>query len=234
MQPVLDSRQSAHYGHRTLLRCIVVVPLIVSLIESSVLASPERALGLVTEAQRARVGSVEASVGSTVFAGDILSTEPTGILRVSFGTAQLRLAVNSSAVVRETTNGVSVDLQRGYLIISASGAESLEVRASDVRIRPTAAQPTYSQVGMESPCALLVTSEQGSLDVTAGEETRTIPAPTTYRVLIRSSVSDPACETSPHGTLPAGRNRFVLLPLVLISVASAIVIEHALVSPSAP
>src|SRR5258706_16406792 len=53
-------------------------------------------LGLVTHAERAYLGQVESSVGSTIYDGDLLSTEIGGRLRISNIALTLQLGPASS------------------------------------------------------------------------------------------------------------------------------------------
>ena len=55
-------------------------------------------MGAILSAARAHVGTAPASAGTTVFGGDILSTEQNGNLQIRAGAARLLLAGSSSAM----------------------------------------------------------------------------------------------------------------------------------------
>lgn len=218
---------------RTLLRCLLIGLLIVSLVEAPVLASPSRALGVVLQAERARMGSSEAVSGATVFDGDTLTTESAGTLQVRVGAAQLYLLASSAASLNQTPGGVSAGLDRGTVIFfSSTSAEALELRASEARIRARGPQPTVAQVTLVGPYELLVTSQRGQLEVAIGDEVRTVPEATSYRVLIEPEKENQKRRGGPP--IVAARSKFLLVALILIAAGTGVGIWRALISPDAP
>lgn len=217
---------------RTLLRGCLIGVLIASLAEAPVFASPSPALGVIVQAERARVGSGDAVGGATVFDGDTLVTSSAGTLHVRLGAAQLYLLADSSATIRERTAGVIAVLARGTAVFSSASAEAIELRASEARIRPRTAQPTYGQVTVVGPCELLVTSQRGQLEVAIGDEVHTVPEATSYRVLIEPE--KPSSQGPGRPPAVAARSRFLLVALIAIGVGTGIGIWRALVSPDQP
>src|SRR5260370_9304501 len=67
-----------------------------SLMTTPVWAAPASSLGTVVYADRALVGTAPASVGATIFAGDRLSTDPSGSVQVRAGAARLLLSSAST------------------------------------------------------------------------------------------------------------------------------------------
>ncbi len=185
---------------RLLLRTCLIAILIVSLVETPVFASPSSALGVVLQAERARVGGGDAVDGATIFDGDTLATGPAGALRVRLGVAQLHLLADSSAALRQTPGMVSAALQRGTVVFSAAAARAIEVRASEARIRPQTAEPTLAQVTLVSPNEFLLTCQRGQLEVLIGNEVHSVSAPTSYRVLIDPEPQGPRGVGSPLGS----------------------------------
>ena len=215
---------------RTLMRSCLIGLLISTLIGAPVQAAGTQPLGVVLQADRAHLGAGEAQNGASVFAGDILTTEQTGTLRVRLGAAQLALLPNSSAAMGQTAEGTSARLERGTLIFSSSAANSIEVRASEARIRPTTAQ-ALAQVTLVGPLEFLVTSQRGTLEVTIGNEVHTVPEATSYRVLVDDASA--ADDSSPRPAA-AGRSRFLLIALIMIGTGTAYGVWRALSSPDRP
>ncbi len=215
---------------RLLLRACLIVILIVSLVEASVFASPSPALGVVLQAERARVGGGDAVDGATIFDGDTLATGPAGALRVRLGVAQLHLLADSSAALRQTPGMISAALQRGTVVFSTATARAIEVRASEASIRPQTAEPTLAQVTLVNPNEFLLTCQRGQLEVLIGNEVHSVSAPTSYRVIIEPE------EASPQGgAVHAGRlSHFLLIALILIGVGTGIGVWRALISPDKP
>ena len=214
---------------RILMQSCLIGLLISTLIGAPVQAAGTQLLGVVLQADRAHLGAGEAQNGASVFAGDTLTTEQTGTLRVRLGATQLALLPDSSAAMGQTAEGPSALLERGTLIFSSSGANSIEVRASEARIRPKTAQ-ALAQVTLVGPLEFLVTSQRGTLEVTIGNEVHAVAEATSYRVLVDAS----AAGDSSQRPAPSGRSRFLLIALILIGAGTAYGVWRALSSPDRP
>jgi len=215
---------------RLLLRTLVVALLISSLVEAPVFASPEpsRALGVILQAERARLSSGDAVNGATVFDGDTLATYPAGALRARVGETQLHLLADSRARMRQAAGGATAVLERGTVILSSAAAGAVNLQASAARIHPRTAQ-ILAQVTLVNPQELLVTSNRGSLEVTVGDEIHTVAENTSYRVLIEPEVPNPQ-----GGPVKAARSRFIVIALILIAIGTGIGIWRATVSDDKP
>ncbi len=215
-----------------LLRTCLVGLLVASLVEAPVLASPSAPLGVVIEAEHARLGTAQAFGGATVFAGETLATEPAGKLRVRVGTAQLYLSADSAAALSDAAAGLSAALVRGTLGFSSSGTDRIEVRASDAIIRPKTAQPTHGQVTLVSPDEVVVTSYSGALEILVDGEVYSVPAASSSRVILEDTPQEP----EGAGKESAKHRRALLYTLVVAGVAAGVGIGvwRALVSPDRP
>jgi hypothetical protein len=214
---------------RSLVRCGLVAVLIASLIEAPVLATPSPALGVILEATRARVGPSGAVDGATVFDGDTLATDQEGSVRARVGVVQLRLLADSAAVMHRTPEAVSASLQKGTVIFSSASARAIEVRASEARIFPKTSEPTLAQVTRVGPNEFLLTCQRGVLEVLVGDEVHSVPAATSYRLVIEPD--GPGPQGGPHH---AAKSHFYLIALILIGVGTGIGVWRALVSPDKP
>ena len=216
---------------RTLLRISLIAVLIVSLVEIPVFGAPSRSLGVVVQAERARISSADAASGVTLFDGDTLATDATGTLRVRLGETQFSLLANSAAALRQTAAGVSARLQSGTAVFASARPEAFELLASEARIHARTTQPTLAQVTMVGPYELLLTCQRGELEVRIGEEIHQVPEATSYRVIIEPA---PAPAQGGGRPLPTARSKWLLVALILIGVGTGIGIWRALISPSAP
>ncbi len=217
---------------RMLLRMCLIAVLIVSLVEIPVLGAPSRPLGVVLQAERARISSADAASGVTLFDGDTLATDATGALRVRLGETQFSLLANSAAALRQTTAGVSATLHSGTAVFSSASPEGFELLASEARIHARTTQATLAQVTVVGPYELLLTCQRGQLEVRIGEEIHQVPEATSYRVTI--DPASPAGQGTGRPTLATARSRWLLLALILIGVGTGIGIWRALISPSSP
>jgi len=104
-------------------------------------------------------------------------------------------------------------------------------------IRPASSGVTVAQVTKVNENQLLLTSTRGPLEISMGDEVKTIDAGTSYRMEISSAdTAGPA--TPPQrrggGPLHTASNHFVLIAIVLVGVAAGVGIWRALVSPDHP
>ena len=238
-------------------RAILVAALIVCLSNEPLRANADSALGVLLEAERARVGRAEATVGATIYSGDLLTTEPGGKLLVRVGTTQFSVSSDSAVRLYQRPNGAVAELQRGAVNYTTTGAgENIEIVSYDIRSVPKTSQPTFGQVAIVNRCVLRVTSQRGAVEVTSGQETRTVDEGTSFLVTADSSVvyrADGVTPDSPdyHAThehvccvpeiakrlpplLTTGSNHFVQTAMIAIGVATGIVVFRALLSPSSP
>lgn len=201
-----------------LLHTTVIALLVSSLVCGPAQAAAARSLGNVLFAQNARLGGVAAAVGATVFAGDRISTETGGSIRVRIGTGQLYMPASSTITLEEYPAGVSATLTKGTVGFGAQEEALIVVKASEALIRPKTSQPTHGQVELVGPKELLVSSYRGALEVVVGTEVNTVPEATSYRVMLETEPQDP----QGTGATTAKRNRAVLIFVGAAIAAAAI------------
>ena len=162
-------------------------------------AAPQvKALGLVVETQGGRIGSALTSEGSTIYPGDILNTDSDGALKVRIGQTTYELLGDTTAVFYTGQTSPIAELRRGTIVVGSNSAESFQIYASDVRIVSDQARPIRGQVSLKSPCELVVSSQEGILDVLAGSEKKTVDHEHAYRVIPEHSVDDARQPISPE------------------------------------
>jgi hypothetical protein len=175
-------------------------------------------LGNILFAENAKVGSVAATVGATVFAGDRITTETGGNIRVRIGTGQIYLPAASAIALAEYPAGVSAKLSRGTVGFATQDESLIVVQYSDALIRPKTTQPTHGQVEMIAPRELLVSSYRGALEVVVGTEVNTVPEATSYRVILDADPQEPVGA----GAAGATKGRAVLI-FVGAAIAAAVI-----------
>ena len=159
------------------------------------------------------------------------------------GAARLLLSGASSAAMGENTTSPSARLLSGTAVFSTANARAFVLHASKAEIRPESDQPTVAQVTYISDKELQVRSTRGSLAITVDGETQIVPEATAYRVILDPS-SYYAAESGqgPRGAgsrnggppLKAGRSHFLLIAIILTSVATGVALYEAVQSPSQP
>ena len=224
-------------------QAVVAVVLVYSLSLLPLYGSPAPApvIGTVTSATSARVGSTSASVGSTVFGGDFISTEKFGSIQVRAGAARLLLSGASSASLGERDGIPSATLLSGTAVFSTANAKAFVLHSATADIRAAGDAPTVGQVTYVNEKELRVRSTRGALSITVDGETQQVADGMAYRVILDPEAyyaANPGAQ-QPEGAgtrgrqqpRRAGRNRFLLIAITVVGVATAIVLYEAWVSP---
>jgi hypothetical protein len=197
-------------------------------------------LGVVLQAQRAHVDNNAAASGATVFDGDLLQTEHEGMLQVRFGLSQAYFLPGSSAIVHQSPDGFAANLNSGAVVLSSGKGEMFHLLANGATIQPAEVQPTVAQVTWVGPKELLLRSRKGALQVSLGDEVKTIPEGTSYRMVIDPGAAAAAGQGSgpgPQGngnTQATGKNRFLFFVIGGAAVATGVGVALAIESPSTP
>jgi hypothetical protein len=229
--------------HR-LVKSLVLGMLVAVLVQSPALmaappaAASAPAMGVILQAQRANVGAGTATTGSTVFDGDLLQTEKDGLLRVRFGSSQAALMSGAAATVHQSADGFAANLTRGEVVLSSGQGQKFSLVSDGATIQPNTAGPTVAQVTWVSSKELLVMSRRGALQVSLGDETKTIADGASYRMVIDPASTAagkpaPAPVPAPQGGAQAsGSNTFLLILLGSAAAAITVGVILAVESPS--
>ena len=221
---------------RTLFTAVLIATLSLVMIEAPVMAapasSPSAPLGVVVAAENANVGAGITTSGATIYDGDKLQTPAGSTLRVRFGAGQLVLRQNTIADVHAFPNGFSTNLGAGTVAVSSSDGQTFQVLADGATVRPANVQPTSGQIAMISPTELVLTSTRGTLEVTMGDEVKTVEAGSSYRMEVETE--DPAPAANPQAPHATARNTFLWVAIPVVAVVTGIVVWRALISPSNP
>src|SRR5215510_11860018 len=112
-------------------QAVTAVVVSLSLFVLPTIGAPASAIGTVTSASGARIGAATASVGSTVFVGDHLSTERLGSIQVRAGAARLLLSGASSVDVAQMQGTTpAATLLSGTVVFSTANANAFVLHAS--------------------------------------------------------------------------------------------------------
>jgi hypothetical protein len=185
--------------------------------------------GVVLQSASARLNSVDAIVGTTIFDGDRMETDEKGALSVRSGQVQLTLPQQSTVWMNHENLILAPTLQRGTVTFRADTGTGVEIKADDVRVKPHSPVLTVGEVTLQD-CDVLVTARTQSLEITAGKETKILEEGKTYRVVRKD-----ACGAALNHPPPAvGQSRFVLLPAVIVGVILIWGVNKGLESPDRP
>ncbi|HEY2460264.1 MAG TPA: hypothetical protein VGI16_05635 [Candidatus Acidoferrum sp.] len=198
--------------------------------------TPSMGAGTVVAAERARVGTAAASVGSTVFSGDKLDTDAQGSVQVRSGAA--RFLLSGSSAVSWGTEGETptATLSAGTAVFSTANVKAFAMRVGKAVIRPEGNEPTIGNVTVLNAKELIVRCPKGAVTVTVEDDTRVIPEGMAYRIVLDP---DPATLAAAGawgqgGPVKAGRSRFVWYAIAFAALVTALTIHYALESPDRP
>jgi hypothetical protein len=226
------------------LREVMAAVLSVTMLGAPLWAAPAPAvqLGIVVFADHARLGTAPASVGSTVFGGDRLSTEPTGSVQVRAGAARLLLASSSAATLSQDDASPMAVLTSGTATFSTANAKAFVLHFANATIRPNTDEPTVGQVSVMGPRELVVRSTRGALAITVEGETRVVAEGSAYHVILDPTPEEAAAAASPAGgkampsgpPVSAGTSKFVWYAVGVVALVTIVAIHEALESPDRP
>ncbi len=225
-------------------REIVAAILTSCLLMAPVWGASADALGTVVSSSGASVSGTLAPVGTTVFAGDHLSTADAGSVQLRTKDARLMLSASSAATINENGGTPGATLLRGSATFSTANAKAFALNASSAVIRPKSDEATIGQVTMLSAKQLLVKCTRGELTITVGDDSRVIAEGSAYRVVLDPAESESAQDQPPPqgaGTkgsggapLKAAKSKFVWYAVAAVGVVTFLAVQEALESPDRP
>jgi hypothetical protein len=187
-------------------------------------------LGVVTGADKAAVARVAAVDGTSVYDGDIISTQPTGAIRLRMGQSQLVLGGNTTIMLHKTDAGVYATLIHGMVRFSSVPGSPLEVRALDsLVIHAKSDSPVVGQLTLVAPTMFEVGSSKGDLTVSIDGTDHVVAESTAYRVSMDDANGGGSSKS------PGRRGAFwIWFPIALVAAAIAIPLILVFESPSKP
>jgi len=121
------------------------------------------------------------------------------------------------------------------MMLSSGGGQTFQVLADGATIRPLNGQLALVQITNGSE-GLVLRSTRGTLEVSMGDEVKTIQPEISYRMEVKTAESgpEPGPGPQPSGTRSGGRNCFELVIIPAIVIATVYVSWRALVSDQDP
>lgn len=219
---------------RNTFKAVLIATLSAVILHAPVMAapasSPSAPLGVVLASENARVGAGVTTSGATIYDGDRLVTPANSTLQVKLGSGQIVLRQNTAADVHEFPNGFSANLDAGTVVISSAEGQTFQLIADGATIRPLNAQPASGQISVISPKELILTGTRGTLQITMGDEIKTLEAGSSYRLEVEADDAG----ANPQAPRPTARNRFLWIAIPVVAAVTGVVIWRALVSPTTP
>jgi len=112
--------------------------------------------------------------------------------------------------------------------------QTFQLIADGVTIRPLNTEATSGQISLISPTELVLTGTRGTLEVSMGDEVKTVEAGNSYRLEVETEDAGPGPAGAGQSPHPTARRRFLWFLIPAMGVVTGIIIWRALVSPTAP
>jgi hypothetical protein len=222
-------------------RAILATVLSLSFAITPLWGSPSAALGTVVYSDSAQVGTSSASIGSSVFSGDRLSTASNGSMQVRAGAARFLLSNSSVATLLDESGTPGAVLSSGSATFSTANSKAFAMHFGSAVIRADSDMPTIGHITVLGPRELVVKCVRGSLNFSVDEDSRIVAEGTAYRVIIDPTAAEaeaqgPRGAGSKNGGAPikAGRSRFIWFAIAITAAATVIAVHAALESPDRP
>lgn len=212
----------------------------VALVGVAITIAADIPTGVISDAVRAHIDGTDATLGANVYAGDALSTNPGGSLRLRVGAGQLFLLASSDASITQDHARVDMLMKNGTAGLSATIDDPLEIDTPVGTLRPADTKHAFGQVSVVGSRQVIVTSYEGTLSLTHNGEERTIEAGKSYRVTLAAGPASPAAAPPPQrrqGAGASGASGHLVVDTVVVGGAALVgyLVWHALCeSPSAP
>jgi hypothetical protein len=212
--------------------CMVVAPLY---------GGSEPGYGTVMSAERAHVGTSAASIGTTVLAGDVLTTDELGVLQVRSAGARLLLGETSRVMWTRAGEAPEATLTNGTASFSTAESRSFAVHVANAMIQPSGTAPAVGSVTMLNPKELTVQCMRGALLLTVEGDTLAIPEGSAYHIMLDPDASAVAASDNggngQWGNKPprkSAKDKFLFFLIGGVAIVTAFAVHKALESPDRP
>lgn len=219
---------------RSIARSCLIAAIVAGMLNLPVMAANPKSLGIVIQAQGARLSDADAAMGATVYPGDTLATSIGGTLRLKVGSAQLYLLSSSAVTMTENDAAVRATVMRGTVGFSTQAAGALQLDTPLALVRAANDQLAYGQLTIKSPTEMVVSAYRGTLVVDRDGDARTVDEGTSYDVTLEPN--PPAAAQGKSGVTPAVDRHLVLKAIVVVGagVAAYLLWRDLSESPSKP
>lgn len=142
------------------------------------------ALGTVEEANHASVRGASAISGTSIYAGDAVTTDKQGAVRLRLGKGKLYLSASSSASLEQRAGLATVTLAEGSATFSWPDPTQFELETPVGTLRGSGTKATQGQVRISKPTEVEVSATHGDLVLENDGEYYTLEQGKTFRIVM--------------------------------------------------
>jgi hypothetical protein len=206
---------------RSFARTGTALAIVAGLLNLPVFAANDKALGMVVQAQDARLADMNLTLGTTVYPGDSVSTETGGILRLKVGAGQIYLLSATAAKLAQNSDSVQATVTRGTAGFSATPTDKVQFVIPEGILRAADGQASYGQVTIVSANQAIISAYRGVLVLDTDGDQHLINAGSSYRVTLAADDAAQGPEGSETGTnVHYSKRRHVVLDLIILGVVA--------------
>ena len=198
---------------RSICRSILLAALVSGMVNAPLLAAA-KPLGMVVLAQNAHLGEADLALGTNVFSGDYLQTEPRGNLRLRVGGAQVYLNAASAAILDQQADGIGAKLVRGTVGFSSAPANGFEIETPIATVRPDKGA-AFGEVTLINQQTILVAAYRGSLLVRGAGIERVIPEGSAYNITYSPDPEPATSSPHPQGAYASNHGHWLVAAAIL-------------------
>lgn len=188
-----------------------------------VMGAGERPLGMVIQAQDARVEGTAAAVGANVYPGDGLSTDPGGALRLKLGGGQIYMLAQSEVRLAEAHGAIQAVVNRGVVGFSSGVTGGMELQTPEGVLRAAHGKSAYGQVALTGPAEMTVTAFTGDLVLDYYGDIHPISAGSSYSVSLEPGPGPvPAQEPAGSGVPSSAINHHIVTRVVAAAILAGV------------
>jgi hypothetical protein len=173
------------------------------------------ALATVEEANHASVRGASAVRGASLYAGDAVTTDTQGTVRLRLGKGRLYLSASSSACLEQRAGLATVTLAEGSATFSLPDPTEFELETPVGTLRGSGTKATQGQVRISKATEVEVSATRGDLVLESDGEYYTLEQGKTFRIVM---VDDSSLGAARHNTQASQASQNPTRKLVFIPV----------------
>ncbi|MGB6978790.1 MAG: hypothetical protein WBD66_06255 [Candidatus Acidiferrales bacterium] len=204
---------------RPLFRSCLITMVSAALMGLPAMGASEKPLGMVIQAQSALLETAQAQMGATVYAGDAMSTDSGGSLRLKVGNGQVYLLSSSAMRLAEIDGAVQATVKSGTVGFSSGPNSPVVLETPEGIVKSADGRPAYGQVTLTGPNQMVISAYTGDLLVEYAGQVEEINAGNSYTVTMEPG---PAPQNGQGSGTHASVNNHIVVKIVAAAVVGVL------------
>ena len=204
--------------------CRVILALLLAFRMVPLPARASAALAIVTSASNAQLGDAAASVGTTLYTGDRLSTDVNGELGMRSRTFRAQFGSRTAVLLQdwpaESGAGTEIEMLTGRMDLSTAPAASITIRADGATFQPREDNVTLATLEIHGPREVHIYVRRGKFNLKYRGATTLLEETKSYAILLDPTPDETALAEKLD---PDGRKKALAMkrPFLVVLIAAA-------------